>query len=54
MAWVMPESSNDNAQTPTHVMAIADAITAILVLVNFWLSYRCFCRTQNIGRFINF
>lgn len=54
MAWVMPESSNDNAQTPTHVMAIADAITAILVMVNFWLSYRCFCRTQNIGRFINF
>ena len=53
MAWVMPESSNDNAQTPTHVMAIADAITAILVMVNFWLSYRCFCRTQNIGRFIN-
>jgi hypothetical protein len=50
----MPESSNDNAQTPTHVMAIADAITAILVLVNFWLSYRCFCRTQNIGKFINF
>ena len=54
VAWVIPESSNDNAQTSTHVMAIADAITAILVMVNFWLSYRCFCRTQNIGKFINF
>ena len=25
----------------------------LLVVLNFWLSYRLFCRTQVIGRFVN-
>jgi hypothetical protein len=25
----------------------------LLVVLNFWLSYRLFCRTQVVGRFVN-
>ena len=54
--WLTPKSGNMeyNSQTSTLEYVIWDTIYAIWLIFNFWLSYRCFCRTQNIGRFINF
>ena len=53
--WLTPNSGNMeyNNQTSTLEYVIWDTIYAIWMIFNFWLSYRCFCRTQNIGRFIN-
>ena len=53
--WLTPNSGNMdyNNQTSTLEYVIWDIIYAIWMIFNFWLSYRCFCRTQNIGRFIN-
>ena len=33
--------------------AIMDSISLVWAMLNFWLSYRIFCRTKNIGRFVN-
>jgi hypothetical protein len=54
--WLTPESGKmeNNSQPSTLEYVIWDSISAIWMIFNFWLSYRCFCRTQNIGRFINF
>jgi hypothetical protein len=53
--WLTPESGKmeNNSQPSTLEYVIWDSISAIWMIFNFWLSYRCFCRTQNIGRFIN-
>ena len=32
---------------------IWDSIYVVWTLVNFWLSYKLFCRTQVIGKFVN-
>ena len=44
--WVMPSNVHFeiNDRTDTLTIVIIDAI---------WLSFKCFCRTQNIGRIIN-
>ena len=53
MVWVMPEGTSVDEHTPTLDFVIGDVITLAWVMVNYWLSYRCFCRTQNIGKFVN-
>ena len=32
---------------------VMDFINLAWAVLNFWLSYRIFCRTKNIGRFVN-
>ena len=32
---------------------VMDFISLVWAVLNFWLSYRIFCRTKNIGRFVN-
>ena len=39
---------NDNPPTSVEIL-----IGVVWILVNFWLSYRLFCRQQVIGKFIN-
>ena len=53
LVWVMPESTSVDEHTSTFDIVIGDVITLAWVIVNYWLSYRCFCRTQNIGKFVN-
>ena len=44
------EAKNDVTTTD---YAIMDFITLAWTMLNFWLSYRIFCRTKNIARFVN-
>ena len=44
------EAKNDVTTTD---YAIMDFITLAWAMLNFWLSYRIFCRTKNIARFVN-
>ena len=44
------EMKND---VTTMDYAIMDSISLVWAMLNFWLSYRIFCRTKNIGRFVN-
>lgn len=44
------EMKNDVTTMDYDVM---DFISLAWALLNFWLSYRIFCRTKNIGRFVN-
>ena len=32
---------------------VMDSISLVWAVLNFWLSYRIFCRTKNIARFVN-
>lgn len=49
----MKEYTSSQEATTTAIVAI-DVITALWVILNFWLSYKLFCRTQVIGKFVNF
>lgn len=53
--WLMPSNVHFeiNDRTDTLTIVIIDAIYLALVMLNFWFSFKCFCRTQNIGRIIN-
>lgn len=44
------EMKNDVTTMDYDVM---DFISLAWAVLNFWLSYRIFCRTKNIGRFVN-
>ena len=44
------EAKNDVTTTD---YAIMDFITLAWAMLNFWMSYRIFCRTKNIARFVN-
>ena len=48
-AWMIKE---DDTETIT-MLYISDAVYGIWAMVNYWLSYKIFCRTQNIGKFVN-
>ena len=53
--WLSPESSEgsiDKEHTTKELLAW-DALYGVWFLVNFWLSYRLFCRQQVIGKFVN-
>lgn len=53
--WLTPEHSalqyDDKSTTLSYVLG--SVIYIGLILLNFWLSYRLFCRQQVIGKFIN-
>ena len=53
--WLTPDHSalqyGDKSSTLAFVMG--NVIYISWILLNFWLSYRLFCRTQVIGKFIN-
>ena len=42
---------NDHSSTLTYVVGFG--IYLVLTVFNYWLSYRQFCRTQVIGKFVN-
>ena len=44
------EMKND---VTTMDYVIMDSISLVWAMLNFWLSYRIFCRTKNIARFVN-
>jgi hypothetical protein len=52
--WLFPSSSDLDYKDSGETYAVFCAFYLVWSLVNFWLSYRCFCRTQNIGKFVNF
>ena len=45
--------SHDEIKPSDTTDIIWCASYGILIIVNFWLSYRLFCRTQVIGKFVN-
>jgi len=53
--WLTPDHSalqyGKDSSTPTFVWG--NVIYISWILLNFWLSYRLFCRTQVIGKFVN-
>lgn len=53
LIWVTLDSSNDLDKVSVHELVIWDVIYGAWFLLNFWLSYRCFCRQQVIGKFVN-
>ena len=52
LAWLVPAEIIDE-HTPMREMLMWDVFYAFWFVVNFWLSYRLFCRQQVIGRFVN-
>ena len=54
LVWLSPDRGKieliKEDSTSDHVL---DVVYAVWVVVNFWLSYRLFCRRQVIGKFIN-
>ena len=52
--WIFPfEEHTSYKETTTMDMVIAYAVAGCWGVLNFWLSYKLFCRTQVIGKFIN-
>ena len=51
--WLFPNSGDLDYKDSGETYAMFCAFYWAWALVNFLLSYRFFCRTQNIGRFIN-
>ena len=56
-AWLFPNIGSyqldENEGHATTFLYISDAVYGIWAIVNYWLSYKIFCRTQNIGKFVN-
>ena len=55
LAWILP---NDNvlslgSESPLHTVILVNAFYVAWILLNYWLAYRCFCRSQVIGKYIN-
>jgi hypothetical protein len=51
--WLFGGSSKEAGMQSNTMDAVSIIIYAVLSLVNFWLSYKLFCRTQVIGKFVN-
>jgi hypothetical protein len=53
--WLSPESSEGSVDKEYTMMELIawDALYGAWFLLNFWLSYRLFCRQQVIGKFVN-
>lgn len=47
------DSNDDDPHSPSSVFKYLAVIYGIWSLVNFWLSYKLFCRTQVKGKFVN-
>lgn len=54
MMWIFPfEEHTSYKDTTTTDIIVTDVTTGMWALLNFWLSYKLFCRRQVIGKFIN-
>lgn len=51
-AWIFPYSVSAE-EAPTTDFILNDVLCAFWTVLNFWLSYRLFCRRQVIGKFVN-
>ena len=52
--WILPfDDPTSYKETTTMDIVIADVASGLWIVLNFWLSYKLFCRTQVIGKFIN-
>lgn len=53
--WLTPDNSalQYGQESTTLNFVLGNVIYISLILLNFWLSYRLFCRTQVIGKFVN-
>ena len=54
MAWLLPSSVNLNEQSSDRLFMAWNILTVVWVILAFWLSYKVFCRTQVIGKYVNF
>ena len=53
-AWALPYEEHVSASEATTTdLLITDLVALCWTILNFWLSYRLFCRQQVIGKFIN-
>ena len=55
LVWIFPKNNGLELgdESPLHTVIIGDAIYVVWAMLNYWLAYRCFCRSQVIGKFIN-
>ena len=54
MIWILPGTVTDPEQRGSSTSdTVINTIYVLLVVLNFWLSYRLFCRQQVIGKFVN-
>ena len=53
MAWLLPASVNLNEYSSDRMFMVWNVLTVVWVILSFWLSYRVFCRTQVIGKYVN-
>ena len=52
--WLFGKGSSSDEINPSDKTDIIWCISyGILIIVNYWLSYRLFCRNQVIGKFVN-
>ena len=42
-----------SSDTAINLVRVWDVIYIFLIALNFWLSYRFFCRQQVIGKYVN-
>ena len=53
MAWLLPSSVNLNEQSSDRLFMAWNILTVVWVILAFWLSYKVFCKTQVIGKYVN-
>ena len=53
IVWLSPDKGESASETTLSTIIITDAFFSLWTILNFWLSYRLFCRTQVIGKFVN-
>ena len=54
LVWLSPDRGKiELVKEDTASDTVMNVVYAVWVVMNFWLSYRLFCRRQVIGRFIN-
>ena len=54
MVWITPDKGKiELVKDDTTSDMVMNGVYVVWVALNFWLSYRLFCRRQVIGRFIN-
>ena len=54
MIWILPGTVTDPEQRGSSASdMVINTIYVLMVVLNFWLSYRLFCRQQVIGKFVN-
>jgi hypothetical protein len=54
LIWILPNSVTDPEQRASSTQSTAtNMIYVLLVVLNYWLSYRLFCRQQVKGKLVN-